>query len=104
KRLALIDIGSYRDVLTRRRTQAVDDVYVERGVGILVVVVRIEFHGHAGQNGIGDGLRARRNRTHLAANAVIVTIALIEDDSGHAVYIRAVRRKLRTVVERNRKG
>ena len=77
----------------------VDDVDVERGVGILVVVVRVEFDRHAGQEGIRDRLGAGRDGPNLGADAVVVAIVLVENDPGEAVDIRTERRKHGPVIQ-----
>ena len=102
--LALRNVSGDRNVLARSRTLTVDDVDIEFGVGILVVVVRVKFDSHASQNGIRDRRRAGRDGPNLGAYAVIVAIVLVENNSIEAVDIRIERREHGPVIQSDGEG
>ena len=81
KGLAVGNVGRNREILTRRRGEAIDDVDVQRGVGVLVVVVGMELDRDAGQDRVRDRLGPGRRRPNLGAYAVVVAVVLVEDDS-----------------------
>ena len=83
------------------RAEAIDDVDVQRGVGVLVVVVGVELDRDAGQDRVRDRLGSGRRRPNLGADAVVVAIVLVENDSVEAVDVRIERRKHCPVVERD---